>query len=174
MEKAIRKIAVLGAESTGKTWLSEKLAEHFQTACVPEYARIYLEGKDLDAITSDDLVVMAEGQLALENKLLSQAQHFLFCDTSLVTLKIWAQLDFKKVPQQIESSLRQSQYDYCLITNNELNWVYDPLRKNLHDRDMIMDMNIAEVRKAGWPFSIVSGRGEDRLASALLALRRFT
>ncbi|MBN1337957.1 MAG: ATP-binding protein, partial [Bacteroidales bacterium] len=38
----IRKIAVTGPESTGKSDISAKLARHFNTVWVPEYARNYL------------------------------------------------------------------------------------------------------------------------------------
>lgn len=52
MEKDLRqtasniiRVAFVGPESTGKTTLSQKLAEHFQTEWVPEYMRTYLQKK---------------------------------------------------------------------------------------------------------------------------------
>ena len=41
-----KRIVLFGPESTGKTTLAKKLAYHFQTNWVPEFAREYLEKKN--------------------------------------------------------------------------------------------------------------------------------
>ena len=35
----VKRIAIFGAESTGKSTLAEELAAHFGEPCVPEYVR---------------------------------------------------------------------------------------------------------------------------------------
>ncbi len=60
--ESIKKIVVIGPESTGKSTLCEKLADHYNTLWVPEYAREYLE-KHGPEYTYEDLYDIAAGQL---------------------------------------------------------------------------------------------------------------
>jgi NadR type nicotinamide-nucleotide adenylyltransferase len=163
----VRKIGVLGAESTGKTWLCETLAAYFKTSWVPEYAREYFNDSDIYNYTLNDLVKIAVRQLAMEEKSLTNAHQFLFCDTTLITLKIWAELEFDTVPAFITDNLYNSKYDHFLITNNELDWEEDNLRQNKFSRDLILEMNINEVKKTGIPFSIITGSKKERLTNAV-------
>ena len=68
------KVAFVGPESTGKTTLSEQLAQYHNTQWVPEYMRLYLQQKwDIfkQTCTWTDLLPIAKGQLQLE----AEAQH---------------------------------------------------------------------------------------------------
>ena len=70
MEKAIdnkiKRIVLIGPESTGKTILCEQLAKHYHTVFVPEYARTYFEENNIDNYNTDDLEIIAKKQLELE------------------------------------------------------------------------------------------------------------
>lgn len=72
----IKKIVVLGPESTGKSTLCEQLADHYHTVWVPEYARTYLHENGMD-YSYEDLLTIAKGQLALEDKYLDEFQRTL-------------------------------------------------------------------------------------------------
>ena len=48
MEQEIKKIVIIGPESTGKSTLCEQLAQHYNTSWVREYAREYLEQNGTD------------------------------------------------------------------------------------------------------------------------------
>jgi len=61
----IKKIVVVGPESTGKSTLCQQLAEHFHTIWCPEYAREYLLKHGMD-YSYDDLLTIAKGQIKLE------------------------------------------------------------------------------------------------------------
>lgn len=169
MEKrsSIKKIGIIGAESTGKTELCEALAKHYNTIFVPEYAREYFNDSDIYNYTLEDLVIIAKKQIELENDLIKRANKFLFCDTTLITLKIWAELEFKKVPAFIEEQLLKQDYDYYLITNNDIAWTPDPLRQNKYSRDLLFEMNETEVKKFNMPYSIISGVRNQRLKNAI-------
>lgn len=171
-QTGILKIAVLGAESTGKSALCEKLAQHYATVWVPEYARTYFNDSDIYNYSLNDLEKIAERQLQMENELLAKANRVLFCDTTLITLKIWAQLEFNAVPQSIEAGLQQADYGLYLLTNNDVPWECDPLRQNKFSRDSIFEMNTAEVKNTGVPYAIISGTGEERTQHAVAATNR--
>jgi nicotinamide riboside kinase len=166
-ENGIIKITIVGAESTGKTWLCETLAGHYKTVWVPEFAREYCKDKDLAQLTLDDLTFMCKQQILQEDVLINAARRFLFCDTSPITLKIWAQLTFKEVPDLINDMAAKTSYDHYFITNNEIEWQEDVLRQNLHAREMILQYNISEVSKTNKPYTIIAGRGDERLGNAL-------
>lgn len=167
------KIAVIGAESTGKTWLCEALANHYKTVWVPEYAREYFNNSDIYNYTLEDLVIIAKKQMEIENDVIQKANGFLFCDTTLITLKIWAELEFKQTPDVIEENLRQVKYDLFLITNNEMPWTADAQRQNKHSRELLFDMNLAEVKTTGTPYVIITGSADERLTKAIGFLETF-
>jgi nicotinamide riboside kinase len=171
MEKGnILKIAVVGAESTGKTRLCQQLSEHYHTVWVPEYAREYFNDSDIYNYSSNDLVKIAERQVEMEKQQLQKAVRFIFCDTTLITLKIWAELEFEEIPPPIIAGLKASHYDFYLITDNTISWVGDELRQNKHSRDLLLEMNINEVSKTGTPFSLITGQDNERLKSAIEAI----
>ena len=65
MEQEIKKIVIIGPESTGKSTLCEQLAQHYNTLWVREYAREYLEKNGAD-YRFEDLYEISLGQLAGE------------------------------------------------------------------------------------------------------------
>jgi nicotinamide riboside kinase len=63
----LKKIVIIGPESTGKSTLCEQLANHYNTLWCPEFARDYLLAHGTK-YTYDDLLTIAKGQMALEEK----------------------------------------------------------------------------------------------------------
>ena len=121
MEKkvdSIIRIALVGPESTGKTILCEQLAKYYNTVYVPEYARTYFEVHDINNYDTSDLEIIAKKQLELEAEYLPKANRFLFCDTSLITIKIWCTHKFNKVPSFITKSIKDNDYDLSLDLKN--------------------------------------------------------
>ena len=66
----LKKIVIIGPESTGKSTLSKQLAEHYNTLWCPEFAREYLLKNGMN-YTYDDLLHIAKGQMALEDEYIS-------------------------------------------------------------------------------------------------------
>ena len=173
-ERSVVKIGIVGAESTGKSRLCEELAKHYKTVWAPEYAREYFNDSDIYNYTLEDLVTIAKKQIELEQQFLSKATRFLFCDTTLITLKIWAELEFQKTPEYIEERLKKTKYDFYLITDNQIAWTEDPLRQNKYSRDLLFEMNLAEVKKSGIPHAVVSGTDQNRLKNAVAIIDAFS
>jgi len=165
-----RRIAVIGAESTGKTALSERLAAHFNTACVPEYARTYFDTHDIHHYTAEDLVSIARAQQALEAEALGLANGMLFFDTSFVTLKIWARNQFGTVPSEIEVLADTERHDLYLLCANDLPWEADAQRLHPHLRDEVLEWNKAEMDAFHRRYAVIEGSGEERFRNALAAI----
>ena len=73
----LKKIVVIGPESTGKSTLCEQLAKHYDSLWCPEYAREYLFAYGRD-YTYDDLLIIAKGQLQLEDEYLEKVRNMKF------------------------------------------------------------------------------------------------
>src|SRR5687768_16629774 len=105
------KIVVTGPESTGKSTLCAQLAQHYGTLWVPEYAREYLGTKN-NQYTYDDLLTIAQGQVALEDELVSSCKSdLIFMDTDLYVMKVWCEFVFNRCHQWILDQIAERKYD---------------------------------------------------------------
>jgi NadR type nicotinamide-nucleotide adenylyltransferase len=165
------RIALTGPESTGKTTLAEQLAQHYNTAWVPERARTYLTelGKPYQ---EKDLLKIAQQQLAMEDEMARQAKGLLFCDTELLVMKIWSQVKYGRINDWILEELEKKRYDHYLLLYPDLPWTPDPQREHPHLREQMFRLYQGELKKRKRPYTIIQGEGEDRLQAAIRAIDR--
>ena len=168
----IRRIAITGPESTGKSMLAEELAAHYETVWVPEYAREYLEilGKPYG---EKDILLIARGQLAAEESLAGKANRFLFCDTELLVTKIWSDVKYSRCHPWILETIEKQRYDLYLLCDIDLPWQYDPLREHPDQRQFLFDLYYRELNERKFPFGVVHGTGPDRMKNAARLIERF-
>lgn len=166
------KIAVVGPESTGKSTMSAYLAEHYNTAWVPEYAREYCQ-KLTEPPTWQDEINMFYGQLALEKEYLPRANNILICDTTFITVKIWSDEIFGHSPQEVLDELALHPYDLYLLLSIDLPWQEDPLRDFPHKREHFMDVWHRELRTLSANYATISGTGIKRYYSAIRVVDEF-
>jgi NadR type nicotinamide-nucleotide adenylyltransferase len=171
---SIKKIVIIGPESTGKTILTAALAKHFNTNFVAEYARRYLEHKT-ENYTIDDLDIICKRQLLAEQQVLSQSNKILFIDTNAYSIKIWSEVKYNTCSKSILDAIVDNNYDYYLLLDIDLPWQYDPLREapNLTDRKYLMHHYTDAIINSGVPFSIISGSNEARLENAIAAINSY-
>jgi NadR type nicotinamide-nucleotide adenylyltransferase len=167
----ITRIAVTGPESTGKSWLTEHLAIHFNTKFVSEYAREYIENLNRPYVF-EDIEAIARHQLLLEENALANANGFLFIDTDFFVTKIWSDFVYHKCCPWILDQLQYHPYDLHLLCNIDLPWEYDPQREHPNQRKELFDIYQQELELSGRPFEIISGTGEARLESAINAISK--
>ncbi len=165
----IKKIAITGPESTGKSTLSEKLANHFNTVWMPEYAREYIDNLERPYEKSD-LLEIARGQIKGEDEMLKKASNFIFCDTELLVIKIWYQHKYGALHPLILDNYEHRNYDLYLLMNVDLPWKYDPQRENPHLRQYFFNWFEKELIKRGANYVIISGGFKDRFESAVKAV----
>jgi NadR type nicotinamide-nucleotide adenylyltransferase len=166
------KIAVVGPESTGKSTITAQLARHYNTVWVPEYARYYCAALTAPC-TLEDEINMFHGQIALEQAILSVAsEHIVFCDTTFLTVKIWSDESFGHTPSIVLDALREVPYDFYLLMDIDLPWVYDPLRDFPTKRQHFMDVWHRELQSLNADYTVVSGI-DDRLDNAIAAVDGF-
>lgn len=163
---SIKKIAIVGPESTGKSTLSAQLAEHYNTVWVPEYAREYC-GKLTAPCTWEDEINMFRGQLKLEEKLLPLAKRLLICDTTFITVKIWSDYMFGQSPREVLDKLPLHPYDFYLLMDIDLRWEEDPLRDFPHMREHFMGVWHKELKALNAEYHLISGSDSQRLKNAI-------
>ncbi|RZJ77245.1 MAG: NadR [Chryseobacterium sp.] len=139
MNKQIKKIAIVGPESTGKSTITQQLARHYHTLWVPEYARYYCAALTEPCDLQDE-INMFHGQCALEDSIIAITEgELLFCDTTFLTVKIWSDEMFGQTPSIVLDALPAYQYDLYLLMDIDLPWQEDPLRDFPHKRDHFMN-----------------------------------
>ena len=125
----IKKIVVIGPESTGKSTLSEALATALHTVWVPEYAREYLEHLNRP-YSETDLQAIARGQLLKEGEVAPLVNKVLICDTDLYVIKVWSEHKYGRCHASILEEIARRKYDLYLLTGIDMPWSPDPLREH--------------------------------------------
>ena len=167
----MKKIAITGPESTGKSTLAAHLAAHFQAPWVPEYARAYIEKLDRPYAASD-LDEILKGQLALWQKAEDAQPHLLFLDTEALVMKIWAEHAYGQASDFILQELKKQEIDLYLLLDVDLPWEPDPLREHPHLRDFFYQWYKRELQEMGAPFVEISGKHDSRFQSAVQAVEQ--
>src|SRR3982750_3892619 len=154
----MKKIVIIGPESTGKSVLSAQLAEHYQTAWCPEFAREYL--MELNGrYDYGDLLNIAHGQLELEYTMLTQAKNgFYFIDTDMYVMKVWCETSFEQCHSWILKQIALQKYDMYLLCDIDLPWVKDELREypDLKMRKKLFSIYKDIVINSGTKWAIIS------------------
>lgn len=158
------RISVTGPESTGKSWLAKRLAEHYHTQWVPEYARKYLEeiNRPYDY---NDILKIAQKQFEYENAA-TETTELLFCDTDFCVTSIWCEVKYKKCHDWITAKLEQNNYSLYLLCDIDLPWQCDPLREHPEMRSELFGMYINLLEEHRFNYCVVNGTGEERLHNA--------
>lgn len=171
INEQIKKIAIVGPESTGKSALSEFLAGHYETAWVPEYARGYLDNL-IRPYEKEDLKTIANGQQRLEETWSTSAKDILICDTNLLVIKVWSNFKYGDTDPEILKALDESQYDLYLLTCIDLPWEDDPHREHPDRREELYSIYLKELNELAVPFVEIRGSREERRKTAIEAIDR--
>ena len=178
----MKKIVVIGPESTGKSMLCEKLAAHYQTNWVKEYAREYLlqHGKDY---SFEDLLTIAKGQIEGEDSIAGSRQlavgnqdltnhNLLFIDTDLYVMKVWSEFVFGKCHHWILNRIVDRKYDLYLLCHPDLPWVKDELREypDQRTREILFRHYKDIMVNQGVPWVEIKGNYAERLDKAVEAV----
>ena len=168
----IKKIAIVGPESTGKSTLTKLLAKHYNTLWVAEFARYYCAALTAPC-TMQDEINMFHGQVALEESVLAMAdKDFILCDTTFLTVKIWSDEMLGETPQLVLDALRERTYDLYLLLDIDLPWQEDPLRDFPHMREHFMNIWLKELADLNANYVLINGI-EERLNNAITAIDSF-
>lgn len=123
-------VTLLGAESTGKSSLSDLLAVDFGTKAIPEY------GRDYDAVfkhgtnwTEHDFLLIAKGHLAMATAIAAHAGPLVVQDTDLLQTTVWSETLLKRAPAALVDLLHKANHpDLYLLLTPDMQWIDDGTR----------------------------------------------
>ncbi len=169
-----RRVCILGAESTGTTTLARDLAKHYKTVWVPEYGRMYSEGKLFagkgSEWRSEEFNTIAKAQGEIEDKLAESSNGLVICDTDAFATSVWHERYMNNKSDDVELVASQRTYDLYIVTGNEIPFVQDGTRDGEHVRDKMHDRFIKKLEETHRRFVIVSGNPEERLRQSVSAI----
>ena len=167
----VKKIVVIGPESTGKSTLCERLAAHYNTIWVPEYAREFLLTNGT-SYAFEDLLTIAKGQIELEEAATNAAEQLLFIDTDMYVMKVWSEFVFEARHNWVEEQLKQRRYDLYLLCDVDLPWTKDELREypDLETRRTLFNIYHKLMQEQATPWVLIQGDYEERFRIAIEAV----
>ncbi|MDQ2800616.1 MAG: AAA family ATPase [Armatimonadota bacterium] len=167
----LKRVAILGPESSGKTTLASRLAAEFETLWAPEYGRTYLDAlpRTIDAAVMETI---ARGHRASETSLARQARRVLISDTDPIITQVWCEFLLGVVPPVVKAYIQDSAYDLYLLTDATEEWVADPQRflPERHRREQFHDRCREILTALGRPFVFLHGSWEQRQETAQAAI----
>ncbi len=164
----VRRVTLLGGESTGKTTLAAALAQHLGTLWVPEYGRELWELRGGD-LRFDDLLAIAREQIAREEGACDDATGWLVCDTSPLVTMFYSEAMFARVDPEL-CSLAERSYDATIVCAADFAFVQDGTRQDDAFRDRQNDWYRDQLDRAGIPHAIVQGSPLARVEAAVAHL----
>lgn len=167
------KIALLGAESTGKTQLARELAAHFiahgrSAAVVPEVLREWCEREGRTPRPEEQLPIAQEQERRVDDA--AATSEIVIADTTALMVAIYSAMLFADGSLYQFALERQRRY-VTLLTGLDLPWVADGLQRDgPHVREPVDALIRESLAKAGVSYRLVYGTGGERLRNALRAI----
>jgi HTH-type transcriptional regulator, transcriptional repressor of NAD biosynthesis genes len=165
----VKRVVVIGSESSGTTTLARALAEHYRTVWVPEYGRTYSEGRQPcgQPWRSDELTFIAIEQARMEDALAALANRVLICDTDPFATAIWHERYLGQPSDAVREIANSRRYDLYIVTDASIPFVQDDIRDSESLRQWMQDRFIEELSRMRRPTIVVSGAHEARFAAAV-------
>ncbi|WP_235835171.1 AAA family ATPase [Piscinibacter terrae] len=168
-------IGILGAESTGKTLLSSTLRDALSTggrrvAVVSEYLREFCDLQGRTPIEAEQAGIAAEQSHRIDEA--AQTHDIVIADTTALMIAVYSEIVFGDTSLYASAIEAHRRCGITLLTALDIPWQADAhQRDGPHVREPVDALVRAALLKAQLPYAVVSGSGERRLESALLAVK---
>lgn len=170
----MQRVAILGAESTGKTALAQAMAGHWQTQglrvqVVGEYLREFCAREQRTPRLEEQLDI---AQTQTQRVMQASGCDIVIADTTALMTAIYSEWVFGDRSLYALSVEAQRLFDVTLLTGLDIEWQPDGLQRDGPQvREPIDSMLRQALGAAGIAYRVVYGRGEQRTAQALLAVQ---
>jgi len=161
----MKKISIIGPESSGKTTLAYSLSKLLNESFIEEYARDYVNKNKNYTISSLEIIAQKQSERIEEQK--SKVKNFLISDTSIIDIFIWSEIKYKECRRKISIMEKNESFDYYLLCKPDFPWVKDPLRENPRGRIKIFDLFRYYLDKKKANYKIINGSHSNRLLTSL-------
>jgi nicotinamide riboside kinase len=166
-------IAVLGAESTGKTELARAIVQRLNdrgtaTTLVGEYLREWCDREGRTPRPDEQTAIACEQTRRIED---AASRGVVVADTTALMTAVYSDMLFDDAALFASALAAQRRCAITLLTALDLPWVADGLQRDgPHVREPVDARVRAALGKANLPFTVVHGRGTERLANAWNAI----
>lgn len=171
----VQKVVLLGAESTGKSTLSQLLAQRYQTLWVPEYGRTLWELRQ-GHLGAKEFVEIAQHQRQLEEQALlsPQVNRYLFCDTNALTTAVFAHIYLRDCPNEVWRLAQEctERYEHVLVCSDDFGFVQDGTRSSREAQKVHQAWILHDLKQRGIGYTLLHGSLEQRLQQAIAALEQ--
>ena len=161
----VSRIALVGAESTGKTTLARELAAHYRSVWAAEYGRELWEAQ-AGVLSEADLLRIARTQVDREDALLLQAHQVLVCDTTPLVTHGYSEAMFGRSDEAL-TALSQRGYTHWFLCEPDFPMVQDGTRRDEAFRRWQHGWYEARLAERGIAFTRLGGSTADRLAQVV-------
>ena len=167
----VKRVCLLGAESTGKSTLARALADRYETVWNPEYGRPYTQiGRPAGTPwTSWEFTHIARIHCWYEDFLVTLARRVLFSDTDAFTTALFHEVYLGTRATGFEE-LVERHYDLFVVCGLDVPWRHDGIREFEEQRLSMHLRYVERVRASGSPWLVVEGPHERRLETAAAAV----
>lgn len=162
----MKKIVFTGPECSGKTTISQTVAQRLKVKWIPEYARTYLNQLK-KPYEEQDLLEIAKGQVHQESIGQNRGNATLICDTSLLVLKIWSDFKYGHCHPWIEQQLATSKPTLYFLCSPDIPWIADPLREHPDQRMELLSIYKKELNNLKIPYIFLKGEMEERVSEVM-------
>lgn len=163
------KVVLTGSESTGKTELAHRLAEHYGAPVAEEFVRAYAEQRG-GVLEFADHGPVARGQMASEDAAVSRARDLVVLDTDLVSTALYCDHYYGRCPTWIADEARRRAADLYLLMLPDIPWVADGVRDRGDRREEMHAMFRQRLEEWSLPYVEIGGEGDERLRRAVAAV----
>ncbi|WP_317203002.1 ATP-binding protein [Janthinobacterium sp.] len=164
--RVCQRVAILGAESSGKSTLAAALAARYGTLWVPEYLREFVDTRGRVPLAAEQGGIAAM-QVEREDAAAARATDLLFCDTTPLMTALYSRYYFHGVDAALAALTAAQRYDYTLVTAPDSPWVADGLQRESETvRQQIHQLLLSELARRAIPYLLVGGGLEQRLLQA--------
>lgn len=171
----MKKVVVIGSESTGKTELAARLGRHFDVPVSREFVREFARQRAGEPITFADHGPIARGQIAAEDAAIGRATDLVVLDTDLVSTVVYSEHYFGRCPAWIIEQAQRRQGDLYLLLAPDVPWIADGVRDRGDRRDEMHALFGDKLRDFALRHVTIRGDWDARFAAArdaVLALQR--
>ncbi|RJG15537.1 AAA family ATPase [Massilia cavernae] len=159
----VLRVALLGAESSGKSTLAAALATHFDTVWVPEYLREFVDTKGRVPVEHEQLGI-ARTQMEREYAAAAVANRFLFCDTTPLMTAIYSRHYWGRLDEELAELELVHDYAFTLVTAPDSPWTPDGLQRESDEvRQRVHGEVMRVLDERAIPFMVVTGSLPERV-----------
>jgi HTH-type transcriptional regulator, transcriptional repressor of NAD biosynthesis genes len=169
----VQKVVFMGAESTGKSTLTARMAQEYGTTFVAEYGREVWERKN-GQLEPEDYIHIAKTHRQLEDAAVLSAKRFLFVDTNAITtMFLGYAYEGKMLPQLTELARdAENRYHHIFLCGDDIPFVQDGWRDDAVWRSRAQGMVRYDLAVRGVAYTEVRGSLEARVLQVKAVLKR--